>query len=87
MFMIFGSIHPSQSFGTNEATFLRPAASVGAVTTDGTEDPSGTGRGEWSSAQGPAHNLMNCALREPWAEATPPLGECNSAVSQPVRPM
>src|SRR6185503_20567526 len=65
MFMIFGSIHRHNRLELTKPTFLRPQHPSERSPPTGLKTQAVPGRGEWSSAQGPAHNLMNCALREP----------------------
>jgi hypothetical protein len=70
---------PPQFFGTNEVDIPPPSASVGALTTDGTEDSSGTGPGRLVIVAGSNSQLDEFRIATTWAEVTPWFGQCVSA--------
>src|SRR4029077_8821791 len=75
-------INPApQFFGTNEASIPPSDASVGALTTDGTEDASGTGPGRCVIASGANAQFDEFRIATTWAEATPWFGQCVAAGS------
>jgi hypothetical protein len=67
---------PPESFGTNETDIPPSAANVGSLTTDGTEDSSGTGPGRLVFFAGPNAQLDEIRIATTWAEATPFFGQC-----------
>jgi hypothetical protein len=77
---------PREFFGTNDANIPPSSASVGALTTDGTEDSSTTGPGRFVIGSGASANFDEFRVATTWAEAVPPLGQCNGAAvaSDPV---
>jgi hypothetical protein len=77
---------PREFFGTNDANIPPSSASIGSLTTDGTEDSSGTGPGRFVVVSGASANFDEFRVATTWAEATPPLGQCLSAAvtSDPV---
>jgi hypothetical protein len=77
---------PREFFGTNEANIPPSSVSIGALTTDGTEDSSTTGPGRFVIGSGASANFDEFRVATTWAEATPPLGQCNTAAvtSDPV---
>jgi hypothetical protein len=67
---------PANSFGVDEASIPPSSATVSA----GTEDASSSGPGRfWIIASGGSGNLDELRIATTWAEATPPLGQCNTA--------
>ncbi len=76
---------PAHFYGTNEVDIPVSDASIGAQTTDGTEDSSGTGHGRLVVYSGANAELDELRVATTWAEATPYLGQCVSAAI-PVGP-
>ena len=73
-------INPAaQYFGTNEVDIPTSDASVGALTTDGTEDSSSTGPGRLAFFAGPTLEWDELRIATTWAEATPWFGQCINA--------
>ncbi len=73
-------INPSAgSLGVAEENIPLSSASVGALTTDGTEDTSTTGPGRLVLAAGASANFDELRIASTWAEVTPPTGQCISA--------
>jgi len=70
---------PSAFFGTNDVDAPPPSASVGTVTTDGTEDASGTGPGRLTVGSGVNVELDELRIGSSWSEVTPPFGSCVGA--------
>lgn len=67
---------PAQFFGTNEVDVPPSDASIGALTTDGTEDASGTGPGRFVVLAGANAEFDEFRAATTWAEATPWFGQC-----------
>ena len=67
---------PANTFFTNETDVPLPDATVGALTTDGTEDSSGTGPGRFVVASGANANFDEFRVGGTWADVTPFFGQC-----------
>lgn len=70
---------PAQFFGTNEVDVPPYSASVGALTTDGSEDTSNTGPGRFVVVAGANAEFDEFRVASTWAEVTPWFGQCVSA--------
>jgi len=70
---------PPQTFSTNELNVPTPDASVGALTTDGSESTSGTGPGRILFYAGPGAEFDEFRVGTTWADVTPYFGQCLSA--------
>ncbi len=70
---------PAQYFGTNEVDVPVSDATIGTVPEDGTEDASGTGPGRFVIFAGANAEVDELRFATTWAEATPPVGQCNGA--------
>ncbi|MEI9962612.1 MAG: hypothetical protein WDM76_16300 [Limisphaerales bacterium] len=77
---------PASSFGVAEESLPPSGASVGALTSDGSEDTSTTGPGRLVLASGASANFDELRIASTWAEVTLPVGQCISAgiVSSPI---
>ena len=71
---------PTAFFGTNDVDVPPSSASVGALTSDGTEDAgSGTGPGRLTVGSGVNAELDELRIGSSWSEVTPPFGSCVGA--------
>lgn len=69
---------PPASFGADEGSLPPVATTVGAITTDGTEN-TGSGPGRFVVAAGANSEFDEFRAATTWAEVTPPVGSCNAA--------
>jgi hypothetical protein len=77
---------PPAFFGTNEMDIPPSSVSIGALTTDGTEDSSGTGPGRFAVGSGLDAEFDEFRVATTWAEATPWFGQCLSAGAAAISP-
>jgi hypothetical protein len=70
---------PSEYYGTNEVDIPASLVTVGAVTTDGTEDSSSTGPGRLTLGSGVNSEFDELRIASTWADATPRFGSCVGA--------